>query len=128
MAFNAVSITYSYFENYCHIRSQFLMLLGSVCEYNPFKSLYRYDKPDFGVFGIRDVAGPAFPHMKAVIWNSLETEGSKVCRGELLIILRLMLGQLRKVRLLHHDVAPVSLGYSHSLFDFTVADWVSCRS
>ncbi|OQE13260.1 hypothetical protein PENFLA_c051G01848 [Penicillium flavigenum] len=64
-----------------------------ICEYNPFKSLYKYDKPDFGVFGIRDVAGPAFPNMKAVTWNSLETESSK----------------LRKVRLLHHDVAPIMI-------------------
>ncbi|CAP79721.1 hypothetical protein E8E15_005534 [Penicillium rubens] len=81
----------------------------AVCEHNPFKGLYKYDKPDFGVFHIWDVASPAFPHMKAVAWNGLETESSKVCRGELLIILRLMLGQLRKVRLLHHDVAPIMI-------------------
>ncbi|CAG8892989.1 unnamed protein product [Penicillium egyptiacum] len=47
--------------------------------------------------------------MKAVTWNSLETEASEVSRGELLIILRLTLGQLRKVRSLQHDVAPIMI-------------------
>ena len=127
MALNGVSIIYcDRLKGYCHVGSQSLMLLGSVCEHNPFKGLYKYDKPDFGVFHIWDVASPAFPHMKAVAWNGLETESSKVCRGELLIILRLMLGQLRKVRLLHHDVAPVSLGYSHSTL--WLLNWVSRRS
>lgn len=49
--------------------------------------------------------------MKAVTYHGLEGEDSIVCRGGLLIILRLMLSQLRKVRLLHHNVAPVSLGF-----------------
>ncbi|KGO75994.1 hypothetical protein PITC_011510 [Penicillium italicum] len=79
----------------------------SVCDYNPFKGLYKYDKPDFGVFMIMDLPGKDFPHMKAVIYHGLEGDDSTLCRGELLIILRLMLGQLRKVRLLHHKVAPI---------------------
>ncbi|CAI7592320.1 unnamed protein product [Penicillium glandicola] len=78
-----------------------------VCYYTPFKELYKYDKPDFGVFNIMDIPTAEFPHMKAVTWNGLEGEDSELGRGELLIILRLMLGQLRKVRLLHHNVSPI---------------------
>ncbi|KAI2742388.1 hypothetical protein CBS147339_5067 [Penicillium roqueforti] len=37
----------------------------------------------------------------------LLVDDSKLCRGELLIILRLMICQFRMVRLLHHKVAPV---------------------
>ncbi|CDM33203.1 unnamed protein product [Penicillium roqueforti FM164] len=37
------------------------------------------------------------------VWRSKP----KLCRGELLIILRLMICQFRMVRLLHHKVAPV---------------------
>ncbi|KAJ5966733.1 hypothetical protein N7501_002981 [Penicillium viridicatum] len=79
----------------------------SVGDYNPFKHLYKYDKPEFGVFKTMDIPGKESPHMKAVIYHGLEGEDSIVCRGELLIILRLMLSQLRKVRLLHHNVAPI---------------------
>lgn len=45
------------------------------------------------------------PHMKAVIYHGLEGEDSTLCRGEQLIILRLILSELRKVRLLRHKVA-----------------------
>ncbi|KAJ6127810.1 hypothetical protein N7471_009027 [Penicillium samsonianum] len=58
----------------------------SICDYNPFKHLYKYDKPDFGVFRTMDVPGEEFPHMKAVIYHGSETEGRRLCRGELLII------------------------------------------
>lgn len=65
-----------------------------------------------------DIPERESPHMKAVIYSGLEGEDSIVCRGELLIILRLMLGQLRKVRLLHHKVAPVSLGFPPFIVGF----------
>lgn len=108
MAFDEVSIIYYHSDICCPIGSYCLTLLDSICDYNPFKHLYKYDKPDFGVFRTMDVPGEEFPHVKAVIYHGLEAEGKKLCRGELLIILRLMLGQLRKVRLLRRKVALVS--------------------
>ncbi|KAJ5272171.1 hypothetical protein N7524_005440 [Penicillium chrysogenum] len=78
-------------------------------DYTPFGSLYQYDAPEFGAFDTADVAGGQYPHFKAVIYNGLEADNETCFRGELLIILRLMLGQLRKIRLLHHNIAPVLL-------------------
>lgn len=97
---------------YFYISPYGLILLDSVCNYTPFKPLYKYDKPDFGVFKIMDIPEDQFPHMKAVIYHGLEGEDRTLCRGELLIILRLMLGQLKKTRLLRHKVVPVSLSFS----------------
>ncbi|KAJ5597969.1 hypothetical protein N7537_008053 [Penicillium hordei] len=53
-----------------------------------------------------DSAGREFPHFKAVIYNDLEADCYTCFRGEVLISLRLMLGQLSKVRLVHHQIAP----------------------
>lgn len=70
------------------------------------------------MFRIIDIPDKKSPHIKAVIYHGLEGEDSTLCRGELLIILRLMLSQLRKVRLLHHKVAPVSLWFPRLPIDF----------
>ncbi|KAJ5478255.1 hypothetical protein N7530_003764 [Penicillium desertorum] len=78
-------------------------------DYTPYGSLYQYDSPAFGTFSTTDIAGGQFPHFKAVIYNDLEADNETCFRGELLIILRLMLGQLKKIRLLHHHKAPVLL-------------------
>lgn len=56
-----------------------------------------------------DIPGAAAPHIKVIAHSGLLVDDSKLCRGELLIILRLMICQFRMVRLLHHKVAPVSL-------------------
>lgn len=79
----------------------------SVGDYRPYKDLYEYDKPEFGALGMTDVRGKAFPHTNAVIYNGMEATDGMILRGELLTILRLMLGQLRKIRLLQHRKAPV---------------------
>ncbi|KXG50944.1 uncharacterized protein PGRI_065160 [Penicillium griseofulvum] len=73
------------------------------------KELYQYDSPEFGAFTTTDIAGSKFTHFKAAIYNDLEADDETYFRGELLIILRLMLGQLRKIRLLCHYKAPVLL-------------------
>ncbi|KAJ5801759.1 uncharacterized protein N7518_003827, partial [Penicillium psychrosexuale] len=78
-----------------------------VCKYHAFKSLYKCDKPQFGVSWIMDIPGAAAPHIKVIAHSGLLVDDSKLCRGELLIILRLMICQFRMVRLLHHKVAPV---------------------
>ncbi|KAJ5375096.1 hypothetical protein N7517_007102 [Penicillium concentricum] len=95
------------------------MLVDTPGDYNPYKDLYQYDAPVFGTFTTTDIAGSKFPHFKAVIYNDLEADNETFFRGELLISLRLMLGQLRKKK------APVILYYLFSPFYdiFGVADW-----
>ncbi|KAJ5972380.1 uncharacterized protein N7479_002298 [Penicillium vulpinum] len=78
-------------------------------DYTPYKDLYQHDDPSFGAFRMMDSEGSKFPHFKAVIYNDLEADNETCFRGELLISLRLMLGQLRKLRLAHHNIAPVLL-------------------
>ncbi|KAJ5962124.1 hypothetical protein N7501_007065 [Penicillium viridicatum] len=83
-------------------------------DYTPYKDLYQdggpaWGIPSFGAFRMMDSAGKEFPHLKAVMYNDLEADNNTCFRGELLISLRIMLGQLRKVRLVHHQIAPVLL-------------------
>ncbi|OQD67510.1 hypothetical protein PENPOL_c003G08655 [Penicillium polonicum] len=80
-----------------------------VDDYKPYKDLYQDDKPQFGTFRMTDVRGKACPHTKAFMYNDMEATDGTILRGELLTILRLMLGQLRKARLLQHRKAPVFL-------------------
>lgn len=74
-----------------------------------------------------DVRGKALPHTKAFMYNDMDATDGIILRGELLTILRLMLGQLRKVRLLQHRKAPVMLDLSFPL-PTTIAYQVFCRS
>ncbi|CAI7677901.1 unnamed protein product [Penicillium discolor] len=80
-----------------------------VNDYKLYKDLYQDDKPQFGTFRMTDVRGKAFSHTKAFMYNDMEATDGTILRGELLTILRLMLGQLRKARLLQHRKAPVFL-------------------
>lgn len=80
-----------------------------VGEYTPYKDLYQHEQPEFGTFRMTDIPGKGFPHTKAYMYNNLDTNDEEILRGELLTILRLMLGQLRKARLLQHMKAPVFL-------------------
>lgn len=73
-----------------------------------------------------DVRGKACPHTKAFMYNDMEATDGTILRGELLTILRLMLGQLRKARLLQYRKAPVILYLSFPLP--TVPYRVLCRS
>ncbi|KAK4867513.1 hypothetical protein LT330_001023 [Penicillium expansum] len=68
-----------------------------VDDYKPYKDLYQDDKPEFGTFRMTDVRGKALPHTKAFMYNDMDATDGIILRGELLTILRLMLGQLRKV-------------------------------
>ncbi|KAJ6179354.1 hypothetical protein N7519_009815 [Penicillium mononematosum] len=79
-----------------------------VYDYRPYKDLYKHDDPEFGAFGMTDILGKDFPHTKTTMYNGLDATDEIILRGELLTILRVMLGQLRKVRL-HHKKAPVFL-------------------
>ncbi|RAH47534.1 uncharacterized protein BO95DRAFT_441066 [Aspergillus brunneoviolaceus CBS 621.78] len=54
-----------------------------------------------------DIRGSNFPHSKAAIYNNMEGDHHRLLRGELLILLRVMLGRLRKRPLLEYMIAPV---------------------
>jgi hypothetical protein len=43
------------------------------------------------------------------MYNNLDATGEIILRGELLTVLRIMLGQLKKARFLQHMKAPVIL-------------------
>ena len=61
-----------------------------------------------------DSSGKEYPHFKAVIYTDMEADDKTCFRSEVLISLRLMLAQLRKVRLMHHKIAPVIIDSSLS--------------
>lgn len=84
-------------------------MLDSVDDYTPYKDLYQYKDPEFGAYDMTDISGGEFPHTKALIYNNLEGNDQQILRGELLIILRLMIGQLKKRRFIKHMIAPVIL-------------------
>ncbi|KAJ6189229.1 hypothetical protein N7519_004137 [Penicillium mononematosum] len=108
--YNRAYVTHIYWQSYAFHDVDFLDSAPWVLvTIPPCGSLYQYDSPAFGTFSTTDIAGGQFPHFKAVIYNDLEADNETCFRGELLIILRLMLGQLKKIRLLHHHKAPVLL-------------------
>ncbi|KAI2730745.1 hypothetical protein CBS147332_2597 [Penicillium roqueforti] len=83
--------------------------------YSTYKSLWFYGTPSlgpspaFGALTMIDSPGKEYPHFKAVIYTDMEADDKTCFRSEVLISLRLMLAQLRKVRLMHHKIAPVLL-------------------
>ncbi|CDM36473.1 unnamed protein product [Penicillium roqueforti FM164] len=83
--------------------------------YSTYKSLWFYGTPSlgpspaFGALTMIDSSGKEYPHFKAVIYTDMEADDKTCFRSEVLISLRLMLAQLRKVRLMHHKIAPVLL-------------------
>ncbi|OGM46183.1 hypothetical protein ABOM_004860 [Aspergillus bombycis] len=80
-----------------------------VGDYTTYKSLFQYHEPAFGALYMTDLSGPDHPHTKAIVYNNVNTTDQAILRGELLLILRLMIGQLRKRRFIRHMVAPVLL-------------------
>ena len=85
------------------------LMLDSVGDYTPYKTITQHDQPNFGAYHLTDIPGEKFPHTKAIIYNNLEGNDQVIARGELLIILRMMLGQLKKRRFIQHMIAPVIL-------------------
>lgn len=85
------------------------MSLYSISNYSVYKDLYQFPQPEFGISRMASIGGSQYPHSKTMSYNNLNGNNNELLRGELLIILRLMLGQLRKRRLLGHMMAPVLL-------------------
>lgn len=88
-----------------------LTYLDSVGDYRPYKDLYQCDQPEFGMFTLTDVVDKSSPHTKGVSYNNLEGDTDVFLRGELLIILRMIIGQFRKRRYIPHMVIPVRIPF-----------------
>ncbi|KAL4922559.1 hypothetical protein BDW62DRAFT_197230 [Aspergillus aurantiobrunneus] len=65
--------------------------------------------PTTGAWNILDIRRPPgkYPHSKATVYNNWVGEEGEILRGELLAVLRLMLGRLNKRAFIDHAVAPV---------------------
>ena len=77
----------------------------------PFVDLYQFSYPEFGptwVVQAKD-SKQQLPHahLKALIYNNMNGVEGQLLRGEILIALRLMNGQLKRARFIKHFAAPV---------------------
>ncbi|PYI00690.1 hypothetical protein BO78DRAFT_401893 [Aspergillus sclerotiicarbonarius CBS 121057] len=79
-----------------------------IADYN-FGDLYRTFEPEFGTFLIWHVAKASKPHIKCIMDNNLDVDDDHLLRGEVLTIIRIMLGQLKQKVFVDHMVAPVLL-------------------
>ncbi|RJE18143.1 hypothetical protein PHISCL_09521 [Aspergillus sclerotialis] len=80
----------------------------------PFVDLYQFSYPKFGPTWIVQVKDnnkqqPSHSHLKVLIYNNLDGVDGKLYRGEVILALRLMAAQLRRLRFIKHLVAPVLL-------------------
>ncbi|PLB45038.1 hypothetical protein P170DRAFT_513115 [Aspergillus steynii IBT 23096] len=75
--------------------------------YTVYKDLYRYGFPEFGFTDAEQVKTGPYAHMKATIYNNLNGDDDHLLQGEMLPILRLMIGHLRRARFIDHMVAPL---------------------
>ncbi|KAL4968482.1 uncharacterized protein BDV14DRAFT_167135 [Aspergillus stella-maris] len=83
---------------------------GCVADHTPYKPVIDHNRQlMFGALDITDIRQPAgrYPHSKAVIYNNWMAKDGEILRGELLAVLRLMLGRLKKTHLIKHMTAPV---------------------
>lgn len=86
----------------------------------PFVDLYQFSYPEFGPTWIVQVKDnkqqPSHSHLKAMIYNNLDGTDGQLHRGEVILALRLMAAQLRRLRFIKHSVAPVCTYPSILLF------------
>ncbi|PLB51481.1 hypothetical protein P170DRAFT_453197 [Aspergillus steynii IBT 23096] len=81
---------------------------NQIGDYN-FGDLYRTFPPEFGTLSIIHVAKASKPHIKCIMHNDLDADDSHLLRGEILTVIRIMLGQLKQKVFVNHMVAPVLL-------------------
>ncbi|KAE8151676.1 hypothetical protein BDV25DRAFT_128574 [Aspergillus avenaceus] len=74
-----------------------------------FGDLYRTFYPRFGTLMIWHVAKFSRPHIKCIMQNDLESDDDSLLRGEVLTVIRIMLGQLKRKIFVNDMVAPVLL-------------------
>ncbi|PYH90036.1 hypothetical protein BO71DRAFT_444188 [Aspergillus ellipticus CBS 707.79] len=75
----------------------------------PFTKLFEYDYPEYGTTKAIQAKEGQCPHMKAMVYNNLDGKDGQLLRGELLIALRLINAQMRRVRFFEHMTVPVLL-------------------
>ncbi|RAK89620.1 hypothetical protein BO79DRAFT_172117 [Aspergillus costaricaensis CBS 115574] len=74
-----------------------------------FGNLYRTFEPEFGTLSIFHVAKAARPHIKCIMHNDLNADDSHLLYGEVLTIVRIILGQLKQKVFVNDMIAPVLL-------------------
>lgn len=72
-----------------------------------YKDLYCWDFPEFGFNVVHQVKHGPYSHLTATTFNNLNGHDDTILRGELLPVLRLMIGHLRRARFIDHMVAPI---------------------
>lgn len=73
----------------------------------PFVGLFQHTYPQFGTTCALQVKEGPYPHVKATIYNNLDATDDQMLRGEIMLALRLIIAQMRRVRFLQHMIAPV---------------------
>ncbi|RAQ45567.1 hypothetical protein AFGD_005936 [Aspergillus flavus] len=81
---------------------------NQIGDYN-FPNLYRMLEPEFGTLSIFHVAKASKPHIKCIMHNDLGVDDSHLLCGEVLTVIRIMLGQLKQKVFVSEMVAPVLL-------------------
>ncbi|KAE8155173.1 hypothetical protein BDV25DRAFT_146637 [Aspergillus avenaceus] len=74
-----------------------------------FGNLYRMFEPEFGTLLILHVAKASKPHIKCIMHNDIRVDDSHLLCGELLTVVRIMLGQLKQKGFVNDMLAPVLL-------------------
>ncbi|KAK2793827.1 hypothetical protein FQN50_009974 [Emmonsiellopsis sp. PD_5] len=74
-----------------------------------FGNLYRTLEPEFGTLSILHVAKASKPHIKCVMHNDIDVDHRHLLRGEILTVIRIMLGQLKQKVFVNDMIAPVTL-------------------
>ncbi|PWY84811.1 hypothetical protein BO70DRAFT_334717 [Aspergillus heteromorphus CBS 117.55] len=81
---------------------------NQIGDYN-FGNLYRTLEPEFGTLSIIHVANSHKPHIKCIMHNDLDVDDGHLLYGEIMTVIRIMLGQLKQKVFVNHMIAPVLL-------------------
>ncbi|EAW13487.1 uncharacterized protein ACLA_055350 [Aspergillus clavatus NRRL 1] len=74
-----------------------------------FDNLYRMFEPEHGTLLLSHVANAAQPHIKCIMHNDLDVNDGNLLCGEILTVIRIMLGQLKRKMFVNDMIAPVLL-------------------
>ncbi|RAH48836.1 uncharacterized protein BO95DRAFT_460691 [Aspergillus brunneoviolaceus CBS 621.78] len=76
----------------------------------PSEDLFECNEPEFGTPELVEAKrGRESPHMKAMVYNNLDDNENTLLRGEVVITLRVINGQMRRSRFFEHSTVPVLL-------------------
>ncbi|KAL4947654.1 hypothetical protein BDW69DRAFT_189989 [Aspergillus filifer] len=74
-------------------------------------------EPDYGCYNVTNIDDPAYPHVKAIMYNTMVASDSTLLCGELLPALRIMVEHPKKSKYIQHWVSPIIM---ISLMEFKV--------